>query len=129
MMELPKRHSTPSEGGRFAPRRRFWTSERTFGNAFSKHFQMNVAQIEYSAFERYFENAFPNVRSAIQNLRLWSINFHKRANQVKMFVEMEIVEKGTSCQPVCIVVNKKVAFSALGEKPRTIGIRSVVKSR
>jgi hypothetical protein len=29
------------------PKRRFWKSERKFGNAFSKYFQRNVAQIEF----------------------------------------------------------------------------------
>jgi hypothetical protein len=36
-----------------------------------------VSQIEHSPFEKCFENAFPNVRSDFQNLRLGSINFDK----------------------------------------------------
>jgi hypothetical protein len=57
------------------PKRRFWMAERTFGNAFSKY----LSKGEYSFWATFlwnqFENAFPNVRSAIQNLRLGSINF------------------------------------------------------
>jgi hypothetical protein len=55
-----------------------WVNERTFGNVFSSNFQRNVAKIEYSPFEKYFESAFPNVRSAIQNLRLGSRNLSQK---------------------------------------------------
>ncbi len=55
------------------PKRRFWMAERTFGNAFSKYFSKGEYSIWLRSFEKCFENAFPNVRSDFQNLRLGSI--------------------------------------------------------
>jgi hypothetical protein len=52
------------------PKRRFWKSERTFGNAFPKYFSNGEYSIWLRSFEKYFGNAFPNVRSDFQNLRL-----------------------------------------------------------
>ena len=53
------------------PKRRFWMAERTFGNVFYKYFQRVSTRFGLGS----FENAFPNVGSAFQNLRLGSINF------------------------------------------------------
>ncbi len=53
------------------PKRRFWMAERTFGNAFT--LQMVSTRFGLLSFEKYYENAFPNVRSDFRNLRLGSI--------------------------------------------------------
>ncbi len=51
-----------------------WPNER-LGTHFRSTFQRVSTRFGLRSFEKCFENAFPNVRSVIQNLRLGSINF------------------------------------------------------
>ncbi len=51
-----------------------WPNER-LERIFEVLFKGVSTRLGLRSFERYLENAFPNVHSAIQNLRLGSINF------------------------------------------------------
>jgi hypothetical protein len=73
------------------PKRRFSMTERTFRNAFSKYFFKCEYSIWATCIWNYFENAFLNVRSDFQNLRLGSINFAR------------LLQKMVSCDAMCWV--------------------------
>ncbi len=59
------------------PKRRFWKSDERLGTHFRSTFQRGEYSILATLLWNYFENAFQNVRSDFQNLRLGSINFER----------------------------------------------------
>ncbi len=79
------------------PKRRFWGPIKHSGTYFQSTFQMKVAQMSTHVCEKCFENTFPNIFSAFQNLRLVSIKVSKNTNPFVVdtlfdeWFEMEIV--------------------------------------
>jgi hypothetical protein len=59
----------------YAPKRRIWKAERTFGNAFSKHFSNESSpNLVLTHVKSALKNMFPNVCSAFQIIRLGRMN-------------------------------------------------------
>ena len=61
-----------------SPNEDFGIPSKHSGTYFQSTFQMNVAQIEYSPFQKCFENAFPNVYRP-SKIFVWGLNGEHKA--------------------------------------------------